>query len=116
MTIKFTGRATITADSLSLRTSPGAGITIGGLTADSVMTDQGVHGYTEKWEQCIITGEVCHAADTDLVKLQAARGITVQFETDTGVVFTSLGVCTKVGELKNGKFPITYEGTPAKAS
>lgn len=115
--MQFTSRCTIAWDGNQLRTEAGSSIDTGGLTADdTLMTDQGVFGYKEKYMPCIIKGNVCHAADTDMLALRAARDVTVTFSTDTGKTYTTVGVCAVVGEMSNGRFPIEFRGSPAKES
>lgn len=109
------GRVTVKVDGNQLRSKSGAGIKVGGTEREDDMTDQGDVFYKEKNVPAEVTCTLVHVADTDVDGLRSFKDGTVQYETDTGVVYTVANAFTKnLGQLKNGEIDVTFGGAPAK--
>lgn len=111
-----TGRVTVTVDTVgALRSKPGASCDMGGLVSEGGMTDQGLFYAKESYQFCTIECVLVHMSDTDLHALKKAKNVTVKYETDTGVTYTTaLGRVANSLKLENGEVPVTIIGPPAK--
>lgn len=112
---KSTGRVSVKVNGVTLRSAPGASIKIGGVTREAVPNDQGTVDYRETTEAAEVSATLIHTAETDLIGLRNFVGGTVNFETDTGVVYVvGDAFVTELGELSEGEVEVTFGGNPAE--
>lgn len=111
---RVTGKATIVINGQILKTESGASLQTGGITREEVISDQGTVDYREVNIASEISGSVIHDAGTSLDAIRQSTGIPVNFETDSGVVYTiSNAFCKSVGNLSAGRFEVMFAGPPA---
>jgi hypothetical protein len=112
---KATGRVSVKVNGETLRSKPGASIKIGGVTREDEPNDQGTVDFREQTEPAEVKATMVHVSTTDLIALRNFVNGTVNYETDTGVVFTVGGAYAKeVGELSNGEVEVIFGGNPAE--
>jgi len=110
-----TGRVTVKVNGDTLRSKPGASLKIGGVSREAVPNDQGTVDHKEATEAAEVKCTLVHVATTDLIALRQMTGGTVNYETDTGVVYVVPGAfTTDVGELNDGEVEVTFMGNPAE--
>jgi hypothetical protein len=115
MSTRQTGRVTVKVDGDQLRSKPGATAQMGGPRRPVEMSDQGETVYKENLIPGMIKCTMIHCADTDLVALRNMINGTVQYETDTSVMYTMAGAVTsEIGDLSNGEVEVTFMGDPLK--
>jgi len=115
MSTRQTGRVTVKVDGDQLRSKPGATAQMGGVRRAYEMSDQGETVFKETLQPGMIKCTMQHCADTDLVALRNFVNGTVQYETDTGLVYTMAGAgTTEIGDLANGEVEVTFMGDPLK--
>ncbi len=83
---KITGKAKIRVDGQTYKTLDGATITPGGVSREAVVGDE-VHGFKESIKEPTLQCKLAHTATTNLIALGKIDNATVEFETDTGVIF-----------------------------
>lgn len=111
-----TGRVTVSKDGTKYQSKAGASMQIGGAQrTNNGMTDQGTFFYQETLVPGVVKCTLIHMADTDLDDVRDTTDAVVQYETDTGQVWTlPNAVCAEIGELANGEVEITFTGSPMK--
>lgn len=115
MSQKKTGRVTVKIDGTPLRSKKGASLQIGGTQRETETDDQGNVYFTEKESAAKIEATMIHVADTDLEALSKLTNATLEYETDTGVLYAVRGAHTnEVGDLVNGEVKVTFSGSPAE--
>ncbi len=109
-----TGRVTVSVDGSKLQSKAGASMQPGGETrTENDMTDQGTFYYKEMLKPGMVKATLIHMSDTDLKTLRETTDATVQYETDTGLVYTlPNAVLTEFGDLANGEIEVTFMGSP----
>jgi hypothetical protein len=113
--MKATGRVSVKVNGVTLRSKEGASITIGGVTREPIPNDQGTVDYREETQPAEVTATLVHTAQTDLPALRNFTDGTVNFETDTKVVYVVSDAFTaEVGELSGGEVQVTFGGNPAE--
>jgi hypothetical protein len=112
-----TGRVTVSKDGTKYQSKAGASMQMGGETrTENGMTDQGTFFYKEMLVPGMVKCTLIHMADTDLEDVRDTTDATVQYETDTGLVYTlPNAVCSEIGELASGEVEITFVGLPMKS-
>jgi hypothetical protein len=106
-----TGRVSVVLDGEIIRSKPGASFQPGGMTRAYDLTDQNTLYFRETFVPAKVSATMVHMSDTDLAKLQKFVGGTLQFKTDTGVVYnvTDAGMVS-FGELKDGEISVEFAG------
>lgn len=74
-------------DGNQLKSRPGATLRIGGLSRNSVLGDDEVHGYTEAVVAPRIECTISHNEDTSLVELDNVKDASITFECDNGKTY-----------------------------
>lgn len=90
---QITGKATIRTDGQTHKTLDGATITPGGVSRETKKGDA-VHGFSESIQEPTLQCKLSHTAATNLTALGKIDNATVEFETDTGVIFIMRGAWT----------------------
>ncbi|MDP1534172.1 MAG: phage tail tube protein [Rubrivivax sp.] len=112
------GKAFIKADGKLLETMPGAKIDIGGVTRNTVVGANAVHGYAEQTKQSRLECEVSVGADTSLEEIAKIADATVTFECDTGQTYIMRNAWLVdppvMTEGEGGRVPLVFEGAAAE--
>lgn len=109
------GKATIEIDNVALRTKKGAKIDLGGEKRNADATDQALVFFTAENVPAMVEGTIVHMSDTDLIALRDAKNVTINFRTDTGVLYVvSNAFLTEPPTLQNGECPVKFAGSAAK--
>lgn len=118
MSMQRLGKAYIKVDGGLLESLPGAKIDIGGVTRNTVVGSNAVHGYAEQLKPAEVDCEISVGPDTSLAAMSAWNDVTVTFECDTGQVYVVRNawlVDTLVlTEGEGGKVPLKFNGPPAE--
>ena len=110
-----TGRVTLKINGGQLASKRGAQLQTGGVEREPDIDDQGKSYYSEKIVGALVTATIIHTSQTDLVALRGFAGGTLNFETDTGQVWTVPDAFTQtIGPLQNGEVEVTFGGDPAE--
>lgn len=110
-----TGRVTVKMNGDTLRSEAGASLQYGGVTREAVPNDQGTVDYRETTQPAQVTATLIHVSGTDLEALRNFTDGVVNYETDTGKVYTIPGAfVSEVGELSEGTLDVTFMGNPAE--
>ena len=90
MATKLTSRATLDAGSLGrFPLKEGVELQFGNLKREAVMGDDGVLGYSEKYESApSVKGTIIHAKNTDEDKIKHFVGEHITVETNSGKSYT----------------------------
>jgi hypothetical protein len=101
--MQITGKATIRVDGRTYQTLDGATLSLGGQTRTTVKGDV-VHGYKEEVMEPTLECKVSHTSDISLIAMSAVTAATVEFETDTGVIFILRDAwCAEPASLSDGE-------------
>ncbi len=116
MATKITGRGFLDAGSLGrLPTKEGATINLGHFKREAVVGDDGVLGYSEKFDGApFIKATIIHAKTTDETALQNFVGENVTLVTDTGKSYTLKDAWVSEPlelSVKDGQLEVTFVGT-----
>jgi hypothetical protein len=117
MSNRVMGRAQIKADGKIFDSHRGATLDIGGVSRESVVGANKVHGFKEAVKQAKIELEISIKAGTSLAEIGRWDDVTVTFEADTGQTWVlSNGWVTEPPTLtdSDGKAKIVIEGPPAE--
>jgi len=110
MTTQFTGTCVIRMDGLSLQSKEKAKLDIGGKERMPIYADHVLVGFSEKPIAAKVTATLAHSASTDLIAIRDARNVSIDFETDSGVIFLIAGAfATKSPELTAGEGDVDVE-------
>lgn len=110
-----TGRVKIKLDGATLRSKAGASLQIGGTRREADTDDQGRVYYREMDTPATVSCTLIHTSDTDLIALRDFKDGTINFECDTGTVYTIGGAfMTELGELSNGEVDFNGAGQAAE--
>jgi hypothetical protein len=111
------GRAQIKANGRLFESHPGATLDIGGVSRESVVGANSVHGYKEAVKQSKVELEISVKAGTSLAEIGRWSDITVTFEVDTGqtwVISNGWVIDPPTVTDSDGKAKIVIEGPPAE--
>jgi hypothetical protein len=114
--MRVTGTVLIRMNGRSLRSKPGATLSMGGFERTDQYADHELLGYSQKPIASSITATLAHTIQTDLQAIMDAVSVTLVFETDTGKKYTIRNAfCTKPPELSGdeGGVAIEFKGPPA---
>lgn len=117
MSNRVMGRAQIKANGQMLDSHPGASLDIGGVSRESVVGANTVHGFKEAVKQSRLEVEISVKAGTSLAAIGRWDDITATFEADTGQTYViSNGFVLDPPTLtdSDGKAKIVIEGPPAE--
>lgn len=109
----ITGRAFVRVDGKQLKSRPGASLKLGGVNRNTVIGDDGVHGFTEEVVAPGISCTISHDKDTSLKELAAISDASITFEADNGKTYImSQSWLTAPPELnaQDGGVPLAFEG------
>jgi hypothetical protein len=114
---KYFGRATVTADGLTLETMKGAKINLGGIKRNEVEGSNTV-GFVEEMKSSSIECEIMVRADTPIETIRNIVDATIVFQTDVGHAYMIRNAfCAEVLELtegEGGKMKAVLKGPPAE--
>lgn len=117
MSNRVMGRAQIKANGKIFDSHPGATLDPGGVSRESVVGANAVHGFKETVKQSKVELEISVKAGTSLAEINRMDDITLTFEVDTGQTWViSNGWVTEPATLtdNDGKAKIVIEGPPAE--
>jgi hypothetical protein len=117
MSNRVMGKAQIKANGRIFDTHPGATLDIGGISRESVVGANSVHGFKEAVKQSKVEFEISVKGDTSLAEIGRWDDITVTFEVDTGQTWViSNGWVLDPPTLtdNDGKAKVVIEGPPAE--
>lgn len=90
---QITGTATIRTNGQTLKSLDGATISPGGKNRETVVGDK-VHGFKVSIKEPTLQCKLAHTATTNMTALGDMDDVTVEFETDTGVIVIMRGAWT----------------------
>ncbi len=106
---KVTGIVKVFVNGSLQRSKEGAELDIGGMERTAVV-GHSVYGYSEKPMPSVVTFELAHMADTDIVALGETVEATVKFECDTGASYlVNNAFVAKTLKLKGGEGGVSVE-------
>lgn len=117
MSNRVMGRAQIKANGQMLDSHPGATLDIGGVSRESVVGANAVHGFKEAVKQSKLELEISVKPGTSAAEVGRWSDITATFEADTGQTWViSNGWVTEPPTMtdNDGKMKIVIEGPPAE--
>jgi hypothetical protein len=85
--MKFTGICYIKIDGVLQESKEGAKLALGGMGRTPQFSNGAVVGYTEKPKEATIEATFLDGPNSDLRELSDIAGVTVEFETDSGVSY-----------------------------
>lgn len=107
------GRATIKFNGKILKCQAGAKLNPGGFERKIVKGDS-IHGYAEEVAEPYVEGEYTVSKETSVKEINAARDVTVIFETDNGRTWVLRNAwLEKPGDItasEGGKVPFKFVG------
>lgn len=106
----LTGRAYITVAGKRLRSKEGAKLKYSSTSREGVTADTGVAGFREKVEIPEVECTLIHAADISLKEIEAIKGATISFDTDSGKSFVLTDAWRSVAlELAGGEVGVKFQ-------
>lgn len=112
---QVTGICRVRADGKTFRTKDGAKFDPGGVERVTVVGTE-VHGYAEKPRPSSLECTVAHTAEINIDDLRKMKNVQLEFECDTGPVFTVNGAWLAeppVLTAGEGDLELKFAGPPA---
>ena len=113
---QVTGTVVVRMNGKSLRSDAKATMSLGGYERKDRYADHGLAGYSQTPIAASIKANLLHTADSDLQEIMDATDVTLDFETDTGRVFTIPNAfCTEPPQLtgSEGEVAVAFMGNNA---
>lgn len=114
MSSKYLGRVTVRVNGTVQDSKPGASLDIGGITRESVVTDQDM-GFTETPKPSRIECEIALKAGVTLADLAAFKDGSLMYECDTGQRYIIKdGYTAETISIASGSVKVVFMGKPAQ--